>query len=89
MGQKRHYSSFEVYQFIGRGSLYFAVVLDLFYRKVIGWSIKSTLAKECLLFRENYKKLALNVFSLQSKLFHEEINNKGNILLATIVIGNN
>lgn len=32
-----------------QGWLYLAVVLDLFSRKVIGWSIKSTLAKEIVL----------------------------------------
>ena len=32
-----------------QGWLYLAVVLDLFSRKVIGWSMKSTLAKEIVL----------------------------------------
>ena len=32
-----------------QGWLYLAVILDLFSRKVIGWSMKSTLAKEIVL----------------------------------------
>jgi len=32
-----------------QGGLYLAIVLDLFSRKVIGWSLKPTLAKEIVL----------------------------------------
>jgi putative transposase len=45
------FTNFPMALFIGgrSGWLYLAVVLDLYARKVVGWSMKSTVAKELVL----------------------------------------